>query len=33
MRYEEWVKGVPEEIVSDSLWKMKAYRIALCKVL
>jgi hypothetical protein len=29
MTYEEWEKGVPEEIKQDSLWKMKAYRLAL----
>jgi four helix bundle protein len=29
MNYEEWVKSVPEEIASDSLWKMEAYRLGL----
>jgi len=29
MTYEEWEKEVPEEIKQDSLWKMKAYRLAL----
>lgn len=29
MTYEEWEAAVPEEIRSDSLWKMKAYRLAL----
>lgn len=27
--YEEWVKGVPEEISQDVLWKVTAYRLAL----
>lgn len=27
--YEEWVNKVPKEIANDSLWKMKAYRLAL----
>jgi hypothetical protein len=26
---EEWEKTVPESIGNDSLWKMKAYRLAL----
>ena len=29
MNYKEWVKSVPEEIKSDSLWKMEAYRLGL----
>lgn len=29
MNYEEWERGVPEEIRGDSLWKMEAYRLAL----
>jgi len=29
MNYEMWVKTVPAEITSDSLWKMEAYRLAL----
>jgi len=29
MNYKEWENGVPEEIRLDSLWKMKAYRLAL----
>jgi four helix bundle protein len=29
MTYEEWEAAVPGEIRSDSLWKMKAYRLAL----
>lgn len=29
MQYEEWERGVPEVIRADSLWKMKAYRLAL----
>ena len=29
MEYEEWIKAVPETIKADSLWKMKAYRLAL----
>jgi len=29
MNYEEWVKSVPDEIKSDSLWKIEAYRLAL----
>ncbi len=29
IRYEEWVGKVPKEITDDSLWKMKAYRLAL----
>lgn len=29
MRYEEWERGVPEEMKRDSLWKMQAYRLAL----
>ena len=29
MTYEEWERGVPDEIRADSLWKMQAYRLAL----
>ncbi|HEY89845.1 MAG TPA: four helix bundle protein [Thermoflexia bacterium] len=29
MEYAEWIKTVPETIRADSLWKMKAYRLAL----
>jgi len=29
MTYEEWEMGVPIEIRSDTLWKMKAYRLSL----
>jgi four helix bundle protein len=29
MLYEEWEKNLPSEVTSDSLWKMKAYRLAL----
>jgi four helix bundle protein len=29
MNYEEWEKTVPQEIKGDSLWKAKAYRLAL----
>ena len=29
MNYDEWVKTVPQEIASDTLWKMEAYRLAL----
>jgi len=29
VRYEEWEKTVPEEIRADSLWKVRAYRLAL----
>jgi four helix bundle protein len=29
MNYEEWVAAVAEEIKTDSLWKMTAYRLAL----
>ncbi len=29
MDYQEWEKGVPGEIAGDSLWKVKAYRLAL----
>ncbi len=28
MEYEEWEKTVPEVIRADSLWQMKAYRLA-----
>ncbi len=27
--YDEWVKGVPQEISGDSLWKVEAYRLGL----
>jgi four helix bundle protein len=29
MRYDEWERSVPETIKGDSLWKVKAYRMAL----
>lgn len=29
MQYKEWVEEVPQEITNDSLWHMKAYRLAL----
>ncbi len=29
MNFDEWVKTLPQEITSDSLWKMEAYRLAL----
>ncbi|OIO88203.1 MAG: hypothetical protein AUK03_16630 [Anaerolineae bacterium CG2_30_64_16] len=29
MTYEEWEEAVPEAIKADSLWRMKAYRLAL----
>jgi four helix bundle protein len=29
MKYAEWEKTVPETIKGDSLWKMRAYRLAL----
>ncbi|MGH7969005.1 MAG: four helix bundle protein, partial [Limisphaerales bacterium] len=29
MDYNEWEAGVPEEINGDSVWKSKAYRLAL----
>jgi four helix bundle protein len=29
MEYDEWDRAVPEEIKADSLWKVKAYRLAL----
>ena len=29
MNYEDWEKSVPEQIRSDSIWKMKAFRISL----
>ncbi len=29
MNYDEWEKIVPPAITNDSLWKMKAYRLAL----
>jgi four helix bundle protein len=29
LNYEEWEKTVPETITGDSLWKIRAYRLAL----
>jgi four helix bundle protein len=29
VNYEEWLKTVPQEITSDVLWTVKAYRVAL----
>ena len=29
MNFAEWSKTVPEEITGDTLWKMKAYQLAL----
>ena len=29
MKYEEWVKQVPEDITRDALWTVEAYRLAL----
>lgn len=29
MQYQEWEQSVPEAITADSLWKMRAYRLAL----
>lgn len=29
MKYDEWLKSVPEEITGDLLWKVEAYRLAL----
>ncbi|MBC8449203.1 MAG: four helix bundle protein [Chloroflexi bacterium] len=29
MDYEEWERSVPETITGDTLWKMRAYRLAL----
>ena len=29
MTYEQWEQSVPEEIRSDAVWRMKAYRLAL----
>jgi four helix bundle protein len=29
MDYEEWARTVPEAITSDSLWRMKVYRLSL----
>ena len=29
LAYEEWEQKVPEEIKSDSVWRMQAYRLAL----
>jgi len=28
MRFEEWLETVPEAIANDSLWRIKAYRLA-----
>lgn len=28
MNYEDWVKGVPDELTGDPLWKMEVYRFA-----
>jgi four helix bundle protein len=29
MDYDEWLESVPGEITSDSLWKVRAYRLSL----
>jgi len=29
MNYEEWLDTIPAEITQDTLWKVKAYRLAL----
>ena len=29
MTFDSWKESVPEAITADSLWKMKAYRLAL----
>lgn len=29
MRYDEWIRAVPETITGDQLWKIEAYRLAL----
>jgi len=29
VNFEEWIRGVPEEIRGDSAWKVEAYRLAL----
>ena len=29
MNYESWLQSVPAEIISDTLWKMESYRLAL----
>jgi hypothetical protein len=29
LAYEEWEQTVPEEIKSDSVWRMQAYQLAL----
>lgn len=29
MRFDEWRKTVPEEIVNDALWSVEAYRLGL----
>ena len=29
MEFDEWEKSIPQSLTRDSLWKMKAYRLAL----
>jgi four helix bundle protein len=29
MEYDEWLENVPREMMNDSLWNVKAYRLAL----
>ena len=29
MKYQDWLRGIPEEITGDPLWKLEAYRLAL----
>lgn len=29
MNYTDWEAGLPETITGDSIWKMRAYRLAL----
>jgi four helix bundle protein len=29
MTYEEWERGIPEELKTDVLWRLEAYRLAL----
>jgi four helix bundle protein len=29
MRYDEWQAGIPDDIRSDSLWKLEVYRLGL----
>ncbi len=29
MTYDEWLKSVPEQITTDPLWKIEAYRLAM----